>query len=138
MSRLTIAQRAAIAEGRAYLHKWLSEAEQHGEIYYTIPHVARSGMSRRIVLATIRYPALATDDQRPQLHAIWPRTLDPNGDSNETLEAIGRDWGFSFKHRAFIVGGCGMDMVFALVDDLAGKAGMPRGYANRVRREHFG
>lgn len=120
---------AAIAGGRNYLKWWLQEAAKHGTIYYTIPHVARSGMSRRIVLGTIAAGRLIT---------LWPNAVDGSGDIND-LDAIAKDWRFSFHHRAFVIGGCGMDMVFALIDDLAGMAGLNGGkYANSVRREHFG
>lgn len=96
-------------------------------------------MSRRIVLGTI-VPAKHKGTVGPMvarydLQMLWPRTLDR--DDNEALDIIGKDWRFSFKHRAFVVDGCGMDMVFALVDSLAARAGLP-GYANLVRREHFG
>lgn len=125
---------AILASGRDYLGAWLLNALNHGTIYYTIPQVARSGMSRRIVLATI-----VMRNGAPELSTLWPRSTAPDGDDNEALDLIAKDWRFSFKHRAFVIGGCGMNMVFALIDDLASTAGLEGGkYANSVRHEHFG
>jgi hypothetical protein len=142
-----------INAGRAVLKAWLIAAEKHGTIYYEITNVARSGMSRRIVLQTIRMVK-----GKPVLDNLFPGLpeTDFGGDwkkRSDAVDMVAKDWGFSFKHRAFVVGGCGMDMVFALVDDLASKAGIkaipnkdkrmdrirPSGesYANRVRRESF-
>lgn len=125
---------AAVAAGRLYLADWLERAKEHGTIYYVIPSVSRSGMSRQIRLYTI-------DGRGPSMCHLWPgaRPDYPADRYGEDLDAIARDWGFSFDKRAFVVGGCGMDMVFALVDSLASKAGVGgRGrdsYANTVRRE---
>jgi len=135
---------AAIAAGRLYLAYWLTKAREHGTVYYTIPSVSRSGMSRQIRL----YRIDSADGRPHDIVHLWPsiRTADMSpeierggGGFSSALDAIARDWGFSFDKRAFVVGGCGMDMVFALVDSLAAKAGL-RGtghdsYANTVRRE---
>jgi hypothetical protein len=83
-------------------------------------------------------------------------TLDTTGMASaahcDALDTVAKDWGFSFKYRAFVIGGCGMDMVFALIDGLAHKAGLPsiphvnkamnrfssgNSYANRVRHTSF-
>jgi hypothetical protein len=160
---------AIVKSGRDHLRQWMQAAETHGTIYYTIPHVAKSGMSRNIVLATIRMD----ENGKPYLENLWPK-MDENlvgsrgfgmfkketgNDSpfgySEALDIVGKDYGFNWDKRCFTIGGCGMDMVFALVDDLAHKAGLndngpprdndqpshknyvARSYANRVRRESF-
>lgn len=142
---------AAIKAGRMQLAAWLHAAEAHGTIYYVIESVSRSGMSRKISLATIRMSRARKGEKRkPELAKLWP-SLPPafeveraGANWSECLDAIGADWGFSWTARAFNVGGCGMDMVFALIDGLAAKAGLrgegltgKQSYANRVRRESF-
>lgn len=128
---------AAIQAGREYAREWLIDAERHGAIYYTIPHVARSGMTRHVVLGTVR-PVRETH----RLENLWPRTLDPDGTPSDILDIIAKDWGFSFKHRAFIVGGCGFDAVHHVIYGMAwrafGDSKEGLSYASRVRREHFG
>lgn len=150
----TTDKQAIIAAGRKELWRWLKQAEKHGTIYYEVTHVARSGMSRRIVLQTIahkneehrragRNESVGVD--RVQLVNLFPSLPDDDfptwRDRSEALDIVAKDWGFSFKHRAFVIGGCGMDMVFAQVDYLASIAGLKgngaQSYANRVRRESF-
>ena len=127
---------AAVAAGRLYLADWLSKAHEHGTIYYVIQSVSRSGMSRQIRLYTI-----ARRDGGPAIVHLWPAAPEdyPANRYSEDIDAIARDWGFSFDKRAFVVGGCGMDMVFALIDSLAHKAGVAgagrSSYANSVRRD---
>lgn len=132
---------AIIDAGRKHLRAWLKDAEKHGTIYYAIESVSRSGMNRKIVLSTI----VKGRDGKPELMRLWPRLPDDAassvGDYSSALDIVARDWGFSFKARAFDVGGCGMDMVFALVSRLArmadDKGTGANDYANRVRREAF-
>jgi hypothetical protein len=132
---------AAVKAGRMALATWLHKAEKHGTIYYAIEQVSRSGMSRQIVLSTI----VKDKNRKLSLQRLWPSIPWPSGasieDHNEALDFVAADWGFSFKTRNFVIGGCGMDMVFALVDRLASLSGLEgRGaesYANRVRREAF-
>lgn len=127
-----------IKAGRKALAAWLRRAEAHGTIYYVVSHVSRSGMSRNIEIATI-----IVRKRKPDLVKLWPHVdeadLPAGTDYSAALDVIARDWGFSFRNnqRCFVISGCGMDMVFALVDNLAAKAGLPRGYANRVRRDAF-
>jgi len=141
-----------IAAGRKHLREWLIAAEKHGTIYYEVTHVARSGMSRRIVLQTIRMVK-----GKPVLDNLFPSLPDTDfgGDWRQRSQAsdiVARDWAFSFKYRAFIIGGCGMDMVFALIDHLAHLADIKsipntnkamdrfssgQSYANRVRHQSF-
>ena len=134
MTKITKKQ-AYTNAGRAYLRTFLDAARKHGTIYYTIPHVARTGMSRRIQLITVAKGGILR---------LWPGGL-PDLDcpalDSDAMDVIARDWGFSYKHRAFVIGGCGMDMVFALIDDLADRAYGYKGkedYANAVRRESLG
>ena len=140
----------AIADGRKVLRAGLLRAEETGTIYYTIPSVSRSGMSRTITLHMVCHDR----DERYGLVRCWPGLTDEfargltMNEHHAALDAVAKDWGFSYDARAFKVGGCGMDMVFALVDKLASAAGLnvrPEGepdkndgrrmYANRVRRE---
>ena len=156
MSKLSKTDEAAVAAGREYLAMWLREAHRHGGIVYDIPKVARSGMSRQIVLARV-VPAPSSHVRRaagtlPFVHAhierLFPTLPEsfykPGGRGySDALDAVALDWGFSFKSRNFVVGGCGMDMVFALVDHLARIAGLEssefRGhsFANACKREAF-
>lgn len=143
MGKLSKKDQAIIDAGRKELRAWLQAAEKHGTIYYAIESVSRSGMSRKIVLSTI----VKGRGGKPELKRLWPRLPDDSrtiSDHSSALDVVARDWRFSFKAHAFDVGGCGMDMVFALVHGLACKAGLDdRGkggagmYANRVRREAF-
>jgi hypothetical protein len=147
-------KQAIIATGRAHLKTWLLAAEAHGTIYYNIQSVSRSGMNRKISLSTIFMGSDGMADcrcgnyEKASLVRLWP-SYGENASKfdttyNEGLDIIARDWGFSFDARAFNISGCGMDMCFALVDSLAGLAGLnnhdgsAKGcYANRVRRESF-
>lgn len=111
---------AAVAAGREHLRAWLDAAKAHGRVYYAIKSVSRSGMNRKIALATIR---------DGELVALWPSIPSGHGLErgdyvayNAALDSIAKDWRFSFEKRAFYIGGCGMDMVFALVYDLCHKA----------------
>jgi hypothetical protein len=149
-----------IAAGRAHLKAWLLAAEAHGTIYYNVQSVSRSGMNRKISLSTIIVRDVTEPEDHgmythPELVRLWPSYGEQDlpdeltrgsGNFGSTLDIIARDWGFSFDARAFNVSGTGMDMVYALVDDLAHRAGIgkldPAGdgrtsYANRVRREAF-
>jgi len=130
-----------IAAGRKELRAWLQAAEKHGTIYYAIESVSRSGMNRKIALSTI----VKGRSGKPELKRLWPSL--PEGfdigsrDYASHLDPVARDWGFSFKAGAFDVGGCGMNMVFALVSRLArmadDKGTGANDYANRVRQEAF-
>jgi hypothetical protein len=142
--------------GRAHLKEWLLAAEAHGTIYYNVQSVSRSGMNRKIALSTIVYDKNDRGGRgEARLVRLWPgygeqdlpeELTRGSGAFASTLDVIARDWGFSYDVRAFNVSGCGTDMVYALVDSLAHKAGIgkldPDGdgrttYANRVRRESF-
>lgn len=138
-----------IDAGRAHLKTWLLAAEEHGTIYHNVQSVSRSGMNRKIALATI-IQRKGTRFGKPfpiELVRLWPACADNSHVLySEALDVIARDWGFSFDARAFNVSGAGMDMTFWLVDHLASLAGIgkldPAGdgrssYANRVRREAF-
>ncbi len=77
----------------------LRELLKPGDIVYThVDHVSRSGMSRSIDVRIIR-------NNTPRWIA---RTV-----------ATAIDMGFDEKHQAVKMGGCGMDMGFALVYELS-------------------
>jgi hypothetical protein len=133
---------AIIASGRAHLAQWLRDAEAHGTIYYSIPRVSRSGMSRVIKLYTI----LNGSDGKPALSQLWPSYDEtaPGDSWSVKIDTVAKDWGFTFGNtRGFRVNGCGMDMVFWLVGHLANLAFSRESregenYANRVRRDSIG
>ena len=154
MKTLSKADQAAVDAGREYLAHWLREAHKHGGIVYDIPKVSRSGMSRQIVLARV-VPAERTgkkthggfwEEKPAHVQRLFPSVPEsfykPGVSGGAALDAVAKDWGYSFKSHTFVVGGCGMDMTFALVDRLAYLAGLtkpefPRGFANECRRESF-
>lgn len=158
MKKLSKADEAAVAAGREYLATWLREAHKHGGIVFDIPKVARSGMSRQIVLARV-VPAKKTGkktaggfwEERPayieRLFPTLPESFYKTGEGGRSygyaLDAVAKDWRFSFKSRNFVVGGCGMDMVFALVDWLGELAGLKasefggHSFGNACKRESF-
>lgn len=110
--------------GRRYLRAWLLGALRSGTIYYTIPHVARSGMSRRITLHRV------VGGEVRRLFPSLPKGSEPKVYS-AALDVVAKDWGFSFTHQSFVIGGCGMDMVFAQIDYLASIAGLGKMYWRR-------
>lgn len=123
----TKAQEAAITAGRAYLRTWL---EGCNHIYYTIPHVSRSGMVRHITLHKV-LERTETSSGFPELVRLWPAydedlagAASGCGTFADGLDAIAKDWGFAYEKRAFVVGGCGMDMVFSLIANLHAMAGL--------------
>jgi hypothetical protein len=78
-----------------------------------------------------------------EVSRLWPRfdgeadeSLFCGAEHSEALDDIARDWCFSFDSRDFKVSGCGMDMVFWLVDYLAHKALGDRRYTHRAKRKH--
>lgn len=153
-NKLTKAEAKAqiVAAGRKSLAAWLSAAEEHGTIYYSIESVSRSGMQRTIKLATI-IPRTTLERgkkvHRHELVALWPRLPDSFSQTHsDDLETVAKDWcNFSFDKRAFVVNGCGMDMVFHLIYSLAGLTRDVRSepgkqlsaldFANKVRHEAF-
>jgi hypothetical protein len=149
MKALSKADEAAVAAGRKYLARWLLAAHKHGGIVYHIEKVARGGMSRQIVLARV-VPAKRGAAARPaHVERLFPtvpesfyKPVEIGRNYGYALDAVAKDWGFSFKAHNFPVSGSGMDMVFWLVDRLASKAGLgkpefPRGFANECKRESF-
>lgn len=135
-----------IRAGRESLVGWLEAAKAHGTIYYTV-EASRSGMMRTIRLSTITPQMHITGHVQSGLERCWPKIAShvevnlSSAEYSSALDIVAKDWGFSFKHGAFRIGGCGMDMVFALVDNLAAKAGIKGhgkdSYANSVRLEAF-
>ena len=86
------------AERQEFIEK-LREILKPGDIVYTtVKHVSRSGMSRSIDVHVIR-------DNQPVWLSYW------------VAKAI--DAGFDERHEAVKMGGCDMDMGFALVYDLS-------------------
>ena len=119
----------AVKSGRLHVRSFLNAAYSCGEVYATI-EVSRSGMHRNMKVFTVRdgklwelFPALAADGSVRD----WK-------EESKLLDAIAKDWRFSFKKRSFQVGGGGMDMFFALIDDLHGLAGMPYQQRKLIRK----
>lgn len=118
--------------GRANLRKFFETAKRRGNrVHFTIPQRSRSGMSRQIQLFVV------TDDHR--IDMLWPsyygvyqngsseakrleEAIAKLGDWKAASEVVRKDWGFNIDKRAFVVGGCGMDMVFHLIYTLFGQA----------------
>lgn len=104
MARLTKAQRAEREEAIATLRKWCPPG---ATVYTVLDHVARSGMSRAIRLVV---PYTREDGSIDHVHPNW---------------AAGRVLGLRHWRRhgreqdALVIGGCGMDMGFHLVYELA-------------------
>ena len=122
----------AFGKRNAWLVDFLRTAYRHGSIYYRIESVSRSGMSRTISLYTARVvtgdtygPMVESSnnlrefsgDNGPEARIVrlWPA----HDMSEADRRAIGWQWSHgSSDVRAFRVHGCGMDMVFHLVDTL--------------------
>ena len=103
-----------VANGRKCLRQFFQTAKRSGRVYYMIPNVARSGMSRSVKLLVVK---------RGRMEVLHP--VAGLGDNWKVEGAvIAKDWGFDLRRQAFLVHGCGMDMVFWLIDHLAAKAGL--------------
>ena len=99
--------------------KWCARAAEVGTVHYLVPHVARSGMSRRIEL----FVSMPDGGIEP----FWP-DREPETKPGESVKEFRarakayketfRRLSWSWKHRCFVVGGCGMDMVFATMDGI--------------------
>lgn len=121
--------------GRKYLAEWLTLAAGYGTLFYRVEHVSRSGMQRRIVLATI--VDYSKRGKKPTLSRLMPGSVCNYSLSNDELDIVAKDWGYAYNRRAFVVGGSGMDMVFALVDHLLCISGIKKFNANDIDREIF-
>lgn len=129
------------------LAAWCARVDRTGEVHYLIPHVARSGMSRWIELfhcgksggADVCWPDTEPTDKRE----VGDRLGRPRGaevtdaefrqyvkDYRETFRRLP---GWQWRRRCFVVGGCGMDMVFATVDALGDVFGYAD-WGNKIRR----
>ncbi len=134
-------QRQALSVNRAHLRKWLEAAKEHGTIYYIVEKVSTSGMSRCITLYTMRErDQWDPPGAKASLDLCWPNVDNIGAGIDESHECwcvAARDMHFSLKKRCFEVSGCGMDMVFALIEDLARIAGIEDSlqYTNDIRRE---
>jgi|SRR6185503_12807943 len=82
----------------------LREIVKPGDTLTTVlRHVSRSGMSRRIDV----YKFSPEPTSQGGVHRHWLSPL------------ISRACGYSMKNEALVVGGCGMDMGFAVVYDVS-------------------
>ena len=95
MARITLARQAEIAEAIKDLREETSNVDV---IYTDVVHVSRSGMFRCI------RPFIITDDRRP-----WDLTY------LVARAGIGKA---NQRHGGIEMGGCGMDMGFALVYEI--------------------
>lgn len=148
MAKTVISEAARVRMARAVmpeLYAWLCAAKRHGTIYYVVQHVSRSGMSRDIILHTIKDGTLCV--AWPDSEATIPRDAARYAGSTggeltraqfaayrrHYKDTFGR-LSFRYSKRAFVMGGCGMDMVFACIYNLGGVFGLPD-LGNTVRRE---
>ena len=90
------------AEAVENLRRWLKPGDR---VYCVLRSVARSGMSRKIALFVV-VPATPNGVRK---HTLWNIT-------HNAATALG----YTLDHRqnGIVVGGCGMDMGFAVVHDL--------------------
>lgn len=107
------------------LYAELQRIQRTRTVFYLIPHVARSGMSRRIELF---YP-----QKGGGVDVVWPDYEPGEGTTAHDLETLRKRIDWSRRHRCFVIGGCGMDMVFALVDHLGSVFGFEN-WGNKIRR----
>lgn len=103
---LTKRQIAARDEAREHLRDVLKPGDT---VYTVLRHVSRSGMSHSIDL----YKVEADDQERDGARILWL--------SGWAAQAMGRRQSTARgpAHEAIVIGGCGMDMGFALVYDLS-------------------
>lgn len=100
-------------EAIARLRKWVKPGDT---LFCNLRHVSRSGMQRSIQLIKIERPAKGS--REPKMVYL----------GYNAAKALG--WRYDRKREGVIVGGCGMDMGFHLVYELAHvlfprKAGAP-------------
>jgi|GEM_PF-3816823 len=126
------------------LRTWLLRAKAYGVIYYNIPNISRSGMSRDIQLARLDVSTDALGNLIPVPFRLYPEI----GDRPDTISDVmswydignahaARVLDYNWKRNAFVIGGCGMDMVFALINRLARVAEIGGDYANHVKRSEL-
>lgn len=109
---------------------WLAQVTRNGQVYYAAEYRSKGGDSHHITLA------VATEKHgRPALDFFWPcpapqyTTDDPGVEAralvgySEAVTIAAKAVGFNLKYRCFVTGGCGMDMTFATLDNLAGRVG---------------
>lgn len=100
---MTKAQKTERAEAIAQLQSWIKPGDT---VYTILDHVSASGMSR-----AIRVVILACEDG-------VARDLHPNWAVGKALQL--RHWKRNGREQdALVMGGCGMDMGFALVYELS-------------------
>jgi hypothetical protein len=108
---MTKAQKAERAEAIARMHEWVKPGDT---VYTILRHVSRSGMQREIGVVL-----MLPDDRKRDLDArhggMTPVDLHPN---YPVAKVIGARVG---KRDGVIMGGCGMDMGFALVYELSAR-----------------
>lgn len=124
------------------LRGWLEQAKRNGRVYYHVHSVNRNGDFRRITLATI-----GEQNGRPYLDFFWPSCVpqytsdDPGASArvllghSGALDVAAKLVGFNFKRRSFAIGGGGMDMVYALLDNLGTIAGVDINDIERVNMD---
>lgn len=107
------------------LYAELKRIDRAKRVFYLIPHVARSGMSRRIELF---YP-----EKGGGVDVVWPDYEPGEGATARELETLRRRICWNRERCCFVVGGCGMDMVFWLVDHLGHAFGFEN-WGNKIHR----
>jgi len=115
------------------LAAWCAKVNESKRVEYLIPHVSRSGMSRWIELFHCGPEGL---------DVCWP-DIEPERKATETdaefkarakaYQETFRRLLWSWNHRCFVVGGCGMDMVFYTMDRLGSVFGY-YDFGNSVQR----
>lgn len=110
MARRTKAAEAARLEAIAQLREWIKPGDT---VYTVLDHVSASGMSRAIRVVV---PMTYTNDGDPDSTRVDFRH--PNWAVGKALDL--RHWKRNGREQdALVVGGCGMDMGFHLVNSLS-------------------
>jgi hypothetical protein len=97
---MTKYSKAAIAEARAQLLKWIKPGDT---VYTVLDHVSRSGMSRNIRILLLKC------DENGKTYDLHP--------NHSAAVVLG--YSRAKKGDGLVVGGCGMDMGFHVVHSLS-------------------
>ncbi len=134
---------AATVQNKQHMREWLEAAREHGTIYYIVEKVSASGMIRYITLYTMRERGQwDPPGAKASMDLAWPNMNDIGTTIENSHEAwchVAKTMHFDPDHRAFKMTGCGMDMVFALIEDLVRYAGIEESlaYTSSVRCENL-
>jgi hypothetical protein len=116
MAKLKLTKAEKTARKNAAVERLRNIFPPGSDVFTIVTHVAPSGMSRRIKVLGIVTRTWTDRDDKP---CSKQEIIDV---SSSVSDATGYRWHDS---GAVSIGGCGMDMCFALVDELASVLGYP-------------